>query len=290
MTDPRTPVAGGGRRWWWLVAVAAAVVAAPVAVVAARDGPGPPADGCVAGPAGRTGVAGPAVAPAVGGLRVVEQGFRQVGESGRSVSLGVVVENTSGLVAYRTRISFHPFGGHRRPVVAEGSGEFLDQEIPVILPGQRIGAAAATQLREEPVGRPVVVGGFDVQLGTPQWWPPANDVYPFAAVGSRHRRSVRSNVEPSSGTVAYAVESAYCGVLIPRGVATLFRDPAGVLVGGGFSLDRSRDRCRPGSYEQTSTLSMSIPPDIDDSRTESYPYCDPGVPRPSVQEPSAPVN
>ena len=94
-------------------------------------------------------------------------------------------------------------------------------------------------------------------------------------ISTRHLETQRSSVEDTTGTVRYSVDSAFCGALTIRGVATVFRNSDGALVGGSFARDNSKDRCRPGRYTESTDAFRSIPPGIDDSRTESYPYCDP---------------
>lgn len=71
-----------------------------------RDG-GPSAQPCNARPTARPSIDASFAAPPAGtGLRVREKGFTVIGPPGRTVSLGAIVENTSTLVAYRTRITF----------------------------------------------------------------------------------------------------------------------------------------------------------------------------------------
>ena len=269
---------GRRRRWWWLAALAAVGVAAAfgTTVLSARGGTSPRNPCDVAG-AKRTGVTGTVTPPSAGhGLRVVEKGFTQLDDPVGTVSLGAMVENRSELVAYHTRVRFLVLDGQQRSAVPANSGELLEQEIPVILPGERVGVGAWTYLRETSSSQPVTVDRFDIDLDASQWWPRDNDVHTFRPISTRHLETQRSSVEDTTGTVRYSVDSAFCGALTTRGVATVFRNSDGALVGGSFARDNSKDRCRPGRYTESTDAFRSIPPGIDDSRTESYPYCGPG--------------
>jgi hypothetical protein len=100
-----------------------------------------------------------------------------------------------------------------------------------------------------------------------------------------------------SGTLSFTAHSPYCDPLLRRGVATLFRDSHGELLGGSFAADglrlpdpARRQMCYTGTFTGISEL-WGIPAQADDSRTEIYPYCDiaePPVPTPSSS--TAPIN
>jgi hypothetical protein len=280
---------GPGRRWWWwLAAVAGAglAVAAGVVALSADRKTAPPNPCDVAGKIGESrSVTGP---PAGKGLRIVEKGFTRFGRPVGTVSLGAIVENTSDLVAYRTRIRFRVFDDRHHSAVAASSEKVLYLEIPVILPGHRIGVGDWAYLREGRSARTVPVSGFEIELGTPQWWPTRNTV--FRPVTTRHLRTERNSVEHASGTVGYSVDSALCRPFATRGVATVFRNSAGAIVGGSFARDNSKDRCIPGKHTESVEAFGSVPPGIDDSRTESYPYCDPAPVGDDYAQPGQPAN
>ena len=286
---------GPGRRcrWWWLLTAVAAVGVAAVFganVLSARSDTS--ARGrCDVGATKGTGVSSPVAPPSAGrGLQVVEKGFTQLETPVGTVSLGAILENRSELVAYHTRIRFRVLDRQHQSAVPANSGELLDQEIPVILPGQRIGVGAWTYLRETPSAQPVAVMGFDIDLSASQWWPQDNDVHTFRSISTRHLGTQRSSVEQVTGTVRYSVDSAFCGALTTRGVATVFRNSDGALVGGSFARDNSKNRCLAGKYTESMDAFRSIPPRIDDSRTESYPYCDPAPTGGNPTTTGGPVN
>lgn len=145
-------------------------------------------------------------------------------------------------------------------------------------------------MREDKVGQPIRVGGFELDLRATQWWHHNNARHQFAAITTQHQGPQRSTVEAETGLISYTVQSGYCRPLAPRGVATLFRDPTGLLIGGSFHVDTRADRCLPGSSTESIGATRSIPPDIDDSRTQSYPYCDPSLAAPDPTDTDPPVN
>lgn len=88
------------------------------------------------------------LASAPGGIEVVEQGFSQ-SPSGL-VSLGAILENTSTEVARRIPVRFRLFDAAHHELPELTTGE-LSVEIPLLLPGQRIGAGTGAYRREIPV-------------------------------------------------------------------------------------------------------------------------------------------
>ncbi|MGI5215515.1 hypothetical protein [Plantactinospora sp. CA-290183] len=230
-------------------------------------------------------------APGGGGLRVVESGFTPVAGNGDDkpyVSLGAVLENTSTRVAHRTLVSFRPVDGRDAPVATPGN--LLTQQIPVILPGQRVVVGGATYLLEDAAGRPATVARFHLDLGSTRWVTRDDGDLMFAELTARHQRTERFAEATDTGTVHYTVDSGYCRQISSHGVGVVFRNSAGVIVGGSFQTGGSV-RCRPGTSEESVDPMMGIPPEIDDSRTEAYPYCDP-VPGGAVDPTAsgAPVN
>ena len=274
-----------------VVLVAVGVV---VAVAVSTRHPEEPATGtsCDLPASAPAGVSAPGDrAPGGGGLRVVEQGFSPL-PAGTApvpgVSLGAVLENTSGQVAYRARIRFRVLD--TRGVEIPAAGALLSQQIPVILPGQRIGVGAWTYVGEEASGTPVTAGGFEVRIGATEWLP-ESERGRFAEISTRHQQIERSPATGGTGTIRYSVESGYCRPLVPRGAGFVFRDSGGAIAGGSFQTGGGV-RCRPGSSEEAVSSVMGIPAGIDESRTESHPYCDvaPGGGWPEPGSSEVPVN
>jgi hypothetical protein len=232
-----------------------------------------------------------ASAPGGGGLSVVETGFTQtLNGHGKAVSIGATVANSSSMIAYRTRVRFRVLDAGAASAVAAYSGEALYQVIPVIMPGQRIGAAAFTDLLTNPItGVASVVASVRVELDTTQWWSPTDAGPALAAVPARHVSTQRSTVETDSGVVTFSATSPYCRSVSDRGVATVFRNRSGAIVGGNFFWTISHE-CPVGLHGQSVTTMAPIPPDVDDALTQDYPYCDPVPPSPALPQPGDPVN
>ncbi|QWF79783.1 hypothetical protein [Amycolatopsis sp. CA-230715] len=279
-----------------LAVVAAAVLLGAMTVVLAS--------GHLPWPRGRCGL--PAVAPAGtpssavsapdgGGVRVVEQGFSQAGRDG-SVSIGALVENTSGSVAYRTRVGFRLFDAAHAPLFDALPGQHrLTVEVPVLLPGQRVGVGTTAFAAAK-----AAVASVEVAPGTSTWL--ARDALGrgFSAVTAAYLSTKHPNPkDPSTVDVHYREKSVNCRPLHERLAATIFRDAQGRIVGGtldrpgqptvfhderGTELYRESKRptsrsCARGEREIWVTPGSPAPPGAEDARTEIYPYCDLARPR-----------
>jgi hypothetical protein len=233
-------------------------------------------------------------APSHGGLRVVERGFSQLGDEGFVVSLGAVVENTSDQVAYRTRIAFRVLDAQGQPATVPDSRQ-LRQEIPVILPGRRVVVGAFAYVADRPRFTKATVASFELELGTTQWWPQAGDGSQgnaFADVTAAYQRTDRYDpAAPGSAVVYYAATSTACHRLTSRGVAAVFRDSSGTIVGGTLDNPHTSAEapCSPGTQaESLSTLGF-LPPKTDDRHTEVSVFCD-LAPKPVTGTSDAPYN
>jgi hypothetical protein len=228
----------------------------------------------------------PARTPASGsgGVKVVDQGFGQ-SPSGL-VSLGAVLENTGADVAYRIPVRFRLFGAAHRELPETTDGE-LSVEIPLLLPGQRIGAGAGTYRRDAPV--------LDAEASAgPNAWLPRAAVGSLGAVGGHYLRSSRFYPDnPVYVDVRYRETSANCRALDSRDTSVVFRDRTGRIVGGDHGLPgvpftfrdtRGKDvvveprpaagpACSPGERDTWVIPRVGAPAAADDARTEVYPYC-----------------
>ncbi|MFY1654443.1 hypothetical protein ACN27J_26625 [Solwaraspora sp. WMMB762] len=258
------------------------VAAAAVTAACSPDLEPDPAASCIEAPdRPLTGTAGPsAEAPDGGGLRVVESGVTIVPPVRRpgsaTASIGVIVENTSGYVAYRTRVSFDVRDGAGDTVVVGDGGGTVLLEVPLLLPGARSGVGTAVYVDEAADAADRVE--VDTTLGATTWVEHRPDE--VAGVTTTHDRTTIVDAESHSGIVYYRMASPYCTGLFTRGVGTIFRDATGQIVGGSIDGDKGSRRCDPDQAEQLTDVIRSIPAQFDDSRTESYPYCDFG-PAPS---------
>lgn len=212
-------------------------------------------------------------APGGGGIRVLERGFTQ---EGRGASLGAVVENSSHAVAYRTLIRFRVLDAAGKSASAPAFlSPQLVQEIPVILPGQRIGAGTFVYVAETRGLRPTYaqVASFELEIISTHWLPSGTG---FAAVTASDLRPNRYDpTDPTEIIIDYTVNSGYCWTFKSRGVAAVFRDAAGTVIGGSLEWASTHGHfvCSPGRYDEW--IGATVPQGTDDSRIEFYPYCDP---------------
>jgi hypothetical protein len=287
------------RRWRKVLAI----VAPPVLLLAAttaggiahlvgdRSEPSAPSQSCTNPapvPAGEVGAA--SHAPGGGGLRVVDKGFTQISASSETVSLGAVLENNSGRLAYRTRILFRVFDQRRRTVTAANGSRFLRVEIPVIFPGERIVTGNRAYVDETASGLPLRVAGFEINLGITRWLPADAGTRPFARVSVEGQRTERSNAVRTGGRVTYTLRSWYCHEVALRGVAMIFRDTAGTILGGDFDHNTVDEQCRPGASRGSAGADQSMPEGIDLTETMVSAYCDISGPTPAPSETDAPIN
>lgn len=272
-----------------LLAVAVAVTFGAAVVVVARV-PAPEACGVPGYVEGTE--AAPTAAPDGGLLRVVEQGFTQ---TGAAVSVGAVLENTSAHPAYRTRVQVRLFDAKRvwLPEVRFGEVRRV-MEIPVVLPGQRVGVGNDAHPAPLYGGGAAVVSSFEVELLTTTWLAPGA-LGPFGAVVADSVRTERPNpAAPSIVSLRYRERSPNCAPLAARGAAAVFRDAAGRVVGGAIeppgALVVFRDPdgavvgghaeppesapCSPGERELWVIPLNPAPEAADPARTEVHPYCD----------------
>jgi hypothetical protein len=224
-------------------------------------------------------------APGGGGLRVVEKGFNQVGDNGDKVSLGAVVENTSAQVAYRTQVTFGYTDAQHRSVATPNTRE-LRLEIPVILPGQRIPVGNSSYVIKEPNGvKTSTVAEMQVNLGAVHWV--AKDAT-FEEISAKPKATTRNQTDPVAGEATYTMDSSYCRALSPRGVGMVFRNSTGAIIGGNLGLNQTAQKCAPGTSDEKTSIS-ALPKEIDESKTEIYPYCD-LAPAANPAMPDAPFN
>jgi len=226
-----------------------------------------------------------ASAPGGGGVKVVEQGFTQ--EPNSAVSIGAVLENTGGVVAYRTQVTFKLFDAAHTELPDAGKPG-LTVEIPVILPGQRIGTGSGAY-------RGTPVASVEVGLGMTTWQPRDTFGKAFSPVTAGYLRTARFNPRiPTSVDIHYREVSSNCRSLDNRLTAVVFRDAAGKIVGGDvaapdtpiiFRDEHGKDlggdwqrpaspSCSQGERETWIVPPGGEPPTADDARTTIFPYCD----------------
>jgi hypothetical protein len=205
------------------------------------------------------------------------------------VSLGAVLENTGNSVAYRTQVKFKLFDASHTELPETGSVKST-AEIPIILPGQRIGAGMGTYWSE------VRVASIEIVAGATTWVPRDAVGHSFSPVGATYLRTARFDPRiPTSVDIHYREMSANCRSLDNRGTAVVFRDSTGKVVGGdigtpdtpimfrdehGDDLGGETQRPPTWSCSQGERETWIVPPRgepataDDDARSALYPYCD----------------
>ncbi|WP_326551666.1 hypothetical protein [Micromonospora sp. NBC_01813] len=220
--------------------------------------------------------------PDDGGLDVVESGFAQIGSAAAPItrdgitSVGAIIRNTSEQIAYRTRVTFRVLDESGDSAVLD-SADDQTREIPIILPGQQVGVGARYAVRSEGASR-IRVAEVAVAINETLWSPARTDPAEVALVGAvtaRHLETWRYGPDDLDASVNYELDSPYCSVLTSAGAGVVFRDAAGLVVGGGFDPTASQDGCLPGRSARSALLPRSLPPQADVDRTEIYQYCGP---------------
>jgi hypothetical protein len=276
------------RTRWGIVPLAVILLTAALAADWYWSPPAPHQIACLPTNGPQTATTEPVAAPA-DAIKVVEKGFTQLGETSdapRVVMLGAVLENTSSLVAYRLPVTFQIVDAAGRPIETEDpfSSENLPvrAEIPVLMPGQRIGVAGGgTPSYDEITHERATAAGFNLILGEAQWWPAEGQDPAFATVTTHiNLLDENSSFMPDSFGLDFSIYSPYCEPLIRRGVVVLYRDSGGKLLGGSLVVifrsgppSLPNDWCETGFFNLYS-ISGDLPMGTDLSRAEVFVYCD----------------
>jgi hypothetical protein len=228
------------------------------------------------------------IAPGGGGIRTEEVGTSPTG----LVSMGAVLRNTSDQIAYRTRVVFTVSVSLNGAAPGPLTGSSLTMEIPVMLPGQRVG-----------IGRSLVsvsgrtkIASADAEPQTTTWLPNGalgGFTAPVDTVESINRVTLPSPAD----AVRYTENSANCRALADRRTAVVFRDSKGKIVGGDLvppdgkgnqagsaQQAPSSPSCSPGQRSTWIVPLADIPQNADDKRTELYSYCDLNAPSPDLNQ------
>ncbi|HWS31394.1 MAG TPA: hypothetical protein VN408_01480 [Actinoplanes sp.] len=235
--------------------------------------PEPPA--CAVPSAAPAGAEGPAgQAPGGGGLEVTDHGFSATG-GGDHLSLGGLVRNTSGSIAYRTTVVFRLADVQGNDPVHEWSTRQLTIVVPVIRPGEEVAVASLVGLRLDvnPIDKPIKIAEFDIVLGPTRWLgaETASAFPPFVAGPVTVDRDAPGSDE---GTIRFSVTTASCRELLPRGASAVFFNRAGAVVGGALDPGNGTGSCAIPGYDARISERHQIPAGIDVARTRVTPYCD----------------
>lgn len=227
-------------------------------------------------------------APDGGGVKTEEVGTSPSGLA----SLGAVLHNTSDQIAYRTRVALKVSVSLNGAAPGPVEGPQMTMEIPVMLPGQRVGIGRSlldvsgrtkiTSADAEPQTttwlRNGALGGFTTPVDT------------FESIN-------RVKLSSPADAVRYLENSANCRALSDRRTAVVFRDSKGKIVGGDLvppdgkgnqagsaQQEPSGLACSPGQHSTWIVPLQDIPETTDDKRTELYSYCDLNAPSPDINQ------
>ncbi|WP_213453865.1 hypothetical protein [Rhizomonospora bruguierae] len=235
----------------------------------------PPEASCALPSSAPTAAATEGPAPDGKSVKVVQQGYSIAPNN--EVLMGAILANTSTFIAYRTRIRFRPLDAQHRPEAPSSEPAMAFQEIPVVLPGQRIGVGARQLVTRNDAGAPMRVTSFEIEIGPIHWLPPeALPGYrPVTAALVRVERP--RPMQPYYRTFTYDEKSTNCTDLTDRGAGIVLRNGHGTIIGGTHPLTMGSNAgrtCWQGSSQQTAQPLHEIRVPFDEARTEIYPYCD----------------
>jgi hypothetical protein len=264
------------------------VIAAVVAVFLVRGGDDQPsAGGCrlVTPPSGAP--TGPGA-----GVTVVEHGHTRIPSADTVVSMGAVLQNTTGKVAYRTRVTFDVLDGAGTSVVWENQRNFMIQEVAVILPGAKVTVGDALALTQSARQDPGKVARVAITAVVSRWLDPGDGNDGLGAIATKVVPGQGQRDAAGSGSVSFTTTNANCAPMVSRGTSMIFRDAAGKVVGGSLSTTPAATACRPGAGTTPDVARASlrsIPETADLDKTDVTAYCDFTRP-PRSTELGAPIN
>ncbi len=245
-------------------------------------------------PAGAAAPAGQA--PGGGGVEVVDHGFTQLFNektgglsTGASVSLGALLRNTSGQVAYRTQVTLRIKDAAGRDAAHPWSVRNLILEIPVIHPGEQVAVGDRAGVRDDidQFHAYDKVTKFDVELGSATWMP-AESAAMFPSITTTFRSLEQKN---SVSTVRYTAATTACRATVFRGMAAVFLNKSGHVTGGLLGTQPELEQCGTTGHEGSFSDIVPAPEGIDEGKTVVSEYCDVARPEGGVYRPSgAPFN
>ncbi|MBP2324426.1 hypothetical protein JOF56_004811 [Kibdelosporangium banguiense] len=179
-----------------------------------------------------------------------------------------MLENPHDRIAYHTQVTLRLLDAQG----AEITGfESATDEIPIVMPGQRIGVGMTVSPTR--VGD-LRVAKFEVETRTSQWLAADALGDDFGQVTAEYRQTVRKDPKvPNSTQIRFVPQSTACRPLWGANPAAVFRDTNGTLIGGTRQYTVVTGACSNFGRETWVIPRKAIPP-ADDNRTQLYPYCD----------------
>ncbi|GIE27643.1 hypothetical protein Ait01nite_006880 [Actinoplanes italicus] len=261
------------RKWLLAGLIVVVLVAGVVLVLRSSQAPTSGTSSCR--------LATPGSAEPVGGtsgIEVVEQGHSRVVGETPWVSMGAVLRNTTGRVAYRTEVTLDALGADGRAVIWADHEVAETQVVPVIPPGGSVAVGNSLALSEEFQDGRISVR-VTIRIG--QWLDAGDGADGLGGVKATLVAGSGKRSSDGLGSVAYLAESPHCAAMTSRGVAMVFRSDTGKIVGGTLNNGPELYVCEPGRHEVTSanTGQPGVPADADLDRTAITVYCDFDRPR-----------
>ncbi|MDR6325262.1 hypothetical protein [Actinoplanes couchii] len=186
-----------------------------------------------------------------------------------------MLRNETGKVAYRTLVTFEAVNAAGRTVLHESFRRFQTQVVPTVLPGASVAVGNASLLAEATQRGDDDLDSVVVKVQVSQWLDPLGGDHGLGKVTAAVVAGSGERSPDGKGSLELDVASANCANMASRGIALVFRDKSGAIVGG--SLDNvPHDTCRVGGTtgEQVAMTDPEIPAVADLDRTQATAYCD----------------
>jgi hypothetical protein len=217
--------------------------------------------------------------PGSPGVTVAEQGFTSVppdftgnAMTAPRVSIGAILQNNAGKVAYRTRVVFDALDDSGRSVVSGPQVNYQMIEVPVLLPGAR--AAVGDTLVAKEKAR---VARVSINTAVTGWLPAGGPQNGLAPITATVDPATSSRKDDGSAIVGFTTKNPNCADLLSRGMTFAWRDSGGKIVGGNVDALTKASACQTGGTEQP-TIAMSqvntAPETADPARTDLTALCD----------------
>jgi hypothetical protein len=250
-------------RWTAVGAVVATAAALLVAGCTTEDGPSgsscalatpPPAAGSVDS----------------AGIKVTEQGFSTSSAEFPMVSIGAVLENTTDQVAYRTRVVFDAFDA-AGSIVGEDQVKYTMIEVPIIAPKAKVAVGDMFHASTK-----VTLTKVTVTPAVTAWMPAGDGSTGLAPVTSTVVAGSGKRAADGSGELYLTSRGDNCTALISRGIALVYRDAGGAIVGGAIDGLEKLYACEPDDEQKEVSIVLPdvIPAAADLDKTQITPMCD----------------
>lgn len=230
------------------------------------------------------------------GVQVVETGYSTVGPN---ASMGTLIRNETGKVAYRTLVTFDAVDATGRTVIHETARIWQTQVVPIIRPGGSVAVGTAVLLDQNSDRSLKSIDSIKVTVKADRWLEPGDGNIGLGPVTAGVIGGSGQRAELGKASLQFTTESANCATtdrgretgMASRGISLVFRDASGAIVGGDLDISPRHDTCLPGSRtdERFGSLQPAVPSRADLDKTSISVYCDFDRP-PASKVPGTPIN